>query len=341
MKPPLNPKDLGFMMPAEWELHKSTWLSWPKDPETFPPEIIDSVEHIYSQMVKSLQEGEEVKILVNNQDVAAEINNLLLSYGAGTKNVSFLSIKSVDVWTRDYAPIFVKNPKGQIATTKWIFNAWGNKYEQLKNDNEAGMGILKQVGLPYFETNIVLEGGSIDTNGKGVFLTTEQCLLNKNRNPSLTKDQIEAYLENFLGAEKIIWLKEGIAGDDTDGHVDDFARFVSEDTVVCAVEEDPKDENYNPLKEAFETLKSNGLKVIPLPMPPKLELPERRLPASYANFYIGNSCVLLPVFNAPTDKKAIEVLQNCFPTRKVIPIVATDLVYGFGGIHCVTQQQPR
>lgn len=342
------PKQLGYRMPAEWELHQGTWLSWPKDPDTFPSVIIEKVENAYCEIIKALQQNEKVNLLVNDKNWEDKVRNKLETKNISAKNVLFHHIKTVDVWTRDYGPIFIVNKNidkkneamKKIAITKWIFNAWGKKYEDLMYDNIAGEHIAKTIGLEVFSPEIILEGGSIDVNGKGTLLTTEQCLLNKNRNPHLTKSQIEQYLKDYLGIDNVIWLKDGVAGDDTDGHIDDIARFVNENTIVCAVEDDPKDENYKPLKENFEILKKTGFNVIQLPMPKEISVPERRLPASYANFYIGNKVVLLPAFNDKNDKKAIEILQKCFPDRKIIPIQSKELVYGFGGIHCMTQQQP-
>jgi agmatine deiminase len=332
-----TPKKAGYHMPAEWEPHEGSWLAWPKNLDTFPRGILEYVEEIYVKIIQELQKHEKVFLLVDDISCEERVHKKLQS----TKNIIFKHIKSVDVWTRDYAPIFVKNRNGKIAAIKWIFNAWGNKYNDLKADDETGNKIAKDAGVPVFRPGIILEGGSIDTNGKGILLTTEQCLLNKNRNKDLRREQIESYLREYLGVEKIIWLKQGIAGDDTDGHVDDFARFVSEDTVVCCVEEDPKDENYKPLKENFELLKKSGLHVVKLPMPDPVEMDGRRLPASYANFYIANDVVLTPIFNQKKDSIALEIIQRLFRDRKVIGIYASYLVYGFGGIHCITQQQPR
>ena len=341
---PSEPFQLGYKMPAEWELHEGTWISWPKDPDTFPVgQIRDGAEKTFAEMIKALQQHEKIFLLVNDTKAETHVRKKLTEHGAGTNNVIFHHIKSIDVWTRDYAPIFVKNNEGKVAAIRWIFNAWGNKWADLLPDNETGdkiADVVRATGMQIFRPGIVLEGGSIDTNGKGVFLTTEQCLLNKNRNPHLSRAQIESYLHNYLGAKKIIWLKDGVAGDDTDGHVDDFARFVNENTVVCAMEDDPNDENHAPLKENFELLKRTGLNVVALPMPRRIDCPERRLPISYANFYIGNGVVLLPIFDDPNDEKAKSIMQKLFPDRKVVQIPAVDLVYGYGGIHCATQQQP-
>jgi agmatine deiminase len=329
-------------MPAEWEKHESTWLSWPKDPLTFPPDIIGRVEEIYVEMIEALQSGEFVDILVNDEKTEEHVAAMLSS----KSNVRFHHIKSQDVWMRDYGPIFVKKDH-EISATKWIFNAWGGKYDELLKDNDAGKEICKDLGVQVFEPGIVLEGGSIDVNGAGTCLTTSQCLLNKNRNPRLSGDDIANYLHNYLGVTNLVWLGEGIAGDDTDGHVDDVARFVAPDKVVCMVEEDPYDENHSPLANNFETLKKtktandSPFEVFRLKMPRKVSDEEgMRLPASYANFYIANSSVLVPIFGGRNDDEALSVLTDLFPGKKVVGINCTELIYGFGAIHCVTQQQP-
>ena len=250
------------------------------------------------------------------------------------------------MWVRDYGPIFVKK-NNEIAATKWVFNSWGNKYKELLADNETGMRISEFTKKNIFEPGIILEGGSIETNGFGTCIATEQCLLNKNRNPNLGKEEIEEYLKACLGFEKTIWLKKGIEGDDTDGHVDDIARFVDKDTVVCMVEEDKDDGNYKNLEENLDILKKargqdgKKINVIPIQMPRKIEIPERRLAASYANFYIGNSAVLVPAFNDENDEKAISIIERFFPGKETIGINCRELVYGNGGIHCITQQQPQ
>lgn len=307
-------------MPAEWEEHGGTWLSWPKHKDSFPGKVLERVEDIYLQIIRTLQKYEKVFLLVN------DIKNKLIP----AENVIFYNIKTVDIWTRDYAPIFVRNEKGEAAAIKWVFNAWGNKYEDLLADNDAGKKIAEASGVKVFYPDIVLEGGSIDTNGKGTLLTTEQCLLNKNRNPHLSKKQIEGYLRNYLGVEDIIWLKGEIPGDDTDGHIDNIVRFVNEDTIVYVCKENQK------------LLKNKKFNIIPLPIPGRVVSSKGiRLPASYANFYIANRVVLAPVFNDKNDKIAIKILQDLFKDREVIPIYCTPLLHGYGAIHCATQQQPR
>lgn len=331
-------------MPAEWSPHSATWLSWPKNELTFPSGTLAGVESIYCQMIAGLQPWEKVKLLVDNETEEERVRKILRSNGVSEQDILFHKIKSADVWMRDYCPIFLLNrATGKKAAAKWIFNAWGEKYDDIIPDNQTGDKIAATIPhLQLFKPGIVMEGGSIDVNGDGSLLTTEQCLLNKNRNPNLPQGQIEQCLVDYLGINEIIWLGEGIAGDDTDGHIDDFARFVSEGAVVCAYEENKADENHKPLAAAHSVL-SELFETIKLPMPsPIIDLEEnRRLPASYANFYIGNKAVLLPVFGDKNDKLAIETMQSCFPGREIVPIHSNELVYGYGGIHCVTQQEPK
>ncbi|MDA4122530.1 MAG: agmatine deiminase family protein [Thaumarchaeota archaeon] len=331
-----------YLMPAEWERHEATWLAWPKDPLTFPSEILERVEAIYSQMAMFLGRGERVDLLVDDEKARRRVSRIL----GGRTNVSLHKIRTADVWMRDYGPIFVREGGGGLVATKWIFNAWGNKYDELKPDNSSGGKVAELTDLPVVRPRFVLEGGSIDTNGRGTCITTEQCLLNKNRNPKYDRAGIEGVLRRYLGFSNVVWLKRGITGDDTDGHVDDLARFVGQRDVICMVEEDRRDENYEPLKENIEALRSardergRELRVIPISMPRKKIGGDERLPASYANFYVGNGAVLVPTFDDVNDGAAIKTISRFFPGREVVGINCEALVYGFGGIHCVTQQQP-
>jgi len=338
-----TPARLGFSMPAEWAKHDSTWLSWPKNPLTFPPEIVSKVEAAYVEMIEALARGERVDLLVDDGRTEDRVRSMTRARG-----VAFHTIRSADVWIRDYGPIFVKGGKRKaVAATKWKFNAWGSKYDDLLPDDATGLEVARSTGLRIFETGVVLEGGSIDVNGGGALLTTRQCLLNKNRNPQLSKAQLEGLLHDYLGAESVVWLGEGVAGDDTDGHVDDIARFVNDDTVVCMAEPDAGDVNHSALKQDRALLakhrddRGRGLEVVPIEMPRGVEADGERLPASYANFYIGNSVVLVPVFgDARRDGAALDTLSEYFHGRRIVPVDCRELVYGFGGIHCVSQQQP-
>ncbi|VVB70651.1 Nitrilase [uncultured archaeon] len=338
----------GYRMPAEWERHEAIWLSWPYDLDSFPE--IEKVEAAYTTIIKAIHESEIVNLLVKDEMMQSAVLERLKSAKVDLRRIRFHLVDYADVWFRDYGPTFVicrerdGKEKGK-AMVKWIFNAWGEKYRELMGDTRIPGIINEDLMMKCFEPAIVLEGGSIDVNGCGTVLTTEQCLLNKNRNPSLSKEDIEGYLKDYLGASKIIWLKEGIAGDDTYGHVDDIARFVDPCTVLCAYEDDPEDENFLPLKQNYEILQretdqdGNRLKVIRLPMPGRVGA-ERRLPASYANFYIGNDVVMVPVFGHKNDEKALKIIAEAFPTRKVVGINCREMVAGLGTVHCVSQQEP-
>jgi agmatine deiminase len=341
-----TPASLGYRMPAEWEPHAATWLSWPHDPITFPGRV-GAAEDCYRQMVRALCKHERVNLLVKDDETHERVEAWLVR--EGLKNVVLWDVPPADVWFRDYGPIFVKRDAGgraELAMTKWRFNAWGEKYESLLPDNGIPHQLQPHLGLPMFEAGIVMEGGSLEVNGRGTLMTTEQCLLNKNRNPELSKAQIEQKLRDFLGVRHFLWLGDGIEGDDTDGHVDDIARFVAPSTVVAAVEDDEDDANHAPLAANLKALRGmrdesgNALTVVELPMPGFVGDEEGRLPASYANFYVANRVVLLPVFHHENDERATRILQKVFPTRTVVPIYAGDLVYGMGTFHCVTQQQP-
>lgn len=345
-----TPAALGFRMPAEWHPHDSTWLTWPKDPETWPDRV-EQVQNIYVEMLAVLTPFEIVNLLVNDEETEQNVRRRC-SF-RGVVNTRFHHIKTVDSWIRDYGPNFLLGPKEEGAFNDWSFNAWGNKYEELKKDDDIPRQLEKTLQLPRFVPGIVIEGGSIDVNGAGCVLTTEQCLLNPNRNPQLDRSEIEQYLKDYLGVEKVLWLGEGIVGDDTDGHIDDIARFVAPNVIVCAVEEDPNDANYEILQDNLARLRSmtdaNGrhFEIVTLPMPGVVGGTStgtrdlERLPASYANFYIANQVVLLPVFGHANDTRAVETLQRVFPDRRVFPINCEPLVWGMGTIHCVTQQQPR
>ncbi|MFO1519947.1 MAG: agmatine deiminase family protein [bacterium] len=339
------PRELGYRMPAEWEPHEATWLSWPKDPVTWPDRVPQAQE-AFAQMIEALTPNEKVHLLVDDEAMEEAARRKLSSKKVNEGNLLIHPIKTVDSWIRDYGPNFIKR-ESEIAYNCWIFNAWGGKYETLMEDNGLPKRISHLLDLPFFEPGIVMEGGSIEVNGQGTVLTTEQCLLNANRNPKLFKNEIEKYLKDYLGAKQVLWLGEGVAGDDTDGHVDDITRFVAADTIVTVVEEDPEDENYAPLQENLKRLRSmknldgKPFKLLTLPMPGRVEDDEgERLPASYANFYIANGVVLVPLYRHANDAKALGILKGCFPDRKIVGIECNDLIWGMGAIHCVTQQQP-
>ncbi len=336
-------------MPAEWAPHRGTWLSWPHKEASWPGKF-SPIPSIFARMVRYLADGEEVHINVAGPGMEQEIRVLLADSGADSGNVFFHYNPTNDAWCRDHGPIFIQRVDPSCAAEEaivdWGFNAWGGKYPPFDLDDVIPTRIGQELGIPVYHPGIVLEGGSIDVNGQGTLLTTEACLLNPNRNPTLDRGAIEEHLRAYLGVKKILWLGDGIAGDDTDGHVDDLTRFVDATTVVTVVEDDPGDENYEPLQENLERLSrmtdqdGRSLRVVQLPMPRPLTHEEQRLPASYANFYIGNEVVLLPTYDPERDEQALGILQPLFPTREVIGIDCTDLVWGLGAFHCVTQQWP-
>jgi agmatine deiminase len=349
MKKP-TPAELGYHMPAEWRGHQATWLTWPTDPLTWPDRV-PLVEDIFLQMMAALSPHESVNLLVDNAEAEQAVRSRCNFPGA--ENIRFHQIPTIDSWIRDYGPNFLVNINGELAYNDWIFNAWGNKYEELKHDDSIPARLESLLRVPRFEPGIVMEGGSIEVNGAGVVMTTEQCLLNPNRNPDLNQAEIEQYLRNFLGVQKVLWLGEGIVGDDTDGHIDDIARFVSATTIVCAVEEDPADANYKLLRDNLDRLQlatdaiGRAFDVVTLPMPGVVgasndSSPRQldRLPASYANFYVANNVVLVPIFGKANDTRALEILRGLFADRQVVGINCEPLVWGMGTIHCVTQQQP-
>ncbi len=347
-KPSPMPRDLGYSMPAEWMPHHATWLSWPHNLETWPTQL-ERVREVWIQMILALSPHEKVCLLVNDDLTRQDVTLRLKTAVAVMENVSVIKNPTVDVWMRDYGPTFVvrDRPDDPLAINDWIFNGWGGKYKAYEHDDQVAKSIAELLGVPVFAHGLVLEGGAIEVNGAGICLTTEQCLLNTNRNPHLSRAEIEQFLGNSLGVSQIIWLGEGVAGDDTDGHIDDIARFVNARTIVCAAEDDPKDANYAPLQENLERLEGardalgSRFDLITLPFPRPVICQGSRLPASYANFYIANEVVLVPIFDDPVDQKALGILRELFPTRKVVGIPCTDVVAGLGAIHCVTQQQPQ
>ena len=341
-----TPKAQGFVFPAEWEKQDALWLSWPHKEESWPGKI-ETIYEPYCQFIKLVAEDQLVRINVADEEMKAFALGHIEKSGAKMENISFYFNPTNDAWCRDHGPAFVINREtGEKAIVDWGYNAWGGKYPPFDLDDVVPTRIAKEFNLKLFTPPIVMEGGSVEFNGKGTILTTTACLLNENRNPHLNKEQIETYLKDYYGQDQVLWLGDGIVGDDTDGHIDDITRFVSEDTVLTVVEEDKSDENYALLQENLENLKSmklldgRSLKVIELPMPRPVEYDEQRLPASYANFYIANKVVIVPVFNDKNDQKALEIIQSVFPDRKVIGIDSVDIIWGLGSFHCLSQQEP-
>lgn len=339
---PGSPAARGFRMPAEWAPHAATWITWPHYEGTWPGKL-EAIEPVYVEMVRALREGEHVHVNVLDEERRARVAERLRREGL-LGNVTLHVRPTDNEWIRDYGAIFVTNGRERLATD-WRFTNWGGKYPNHALNNEVPAYMAEVAGTERVGYDLVLEGGSIDVNGEGLLLTTESCLLHPNRNPERSREEIEQALRDALGVTEILWLGDGIAGDDTDGHVDDLTRFVAPDTVVTVVEPDPADVNHEPLRENLERLRAmrpagGPLRVIELPMPRPVEHEGERLPASYANFYIGNAAVLLPVFDDPADAVAQERLQAVFPDRRVVPVLARDLVWGFGAFHCLTQQEP-
>jgi len=331
-------------MPAEWESHAATWLSWPRRDGISFPDSFDRVLPALRAMVEALIESEQVCINIGNDAHEAEARAVLR--GLSMERVTFYRVPTNEPWCRDHGPIFLtRGADPGLAIVDWDYNAWGGKYPPCDLDEVVPTGIAQILDLPVFYPRMILEGGSIEVNGAGSLLTTESCLLNQNRNPNLGRAEIEQRLREYLGVREILWLGEGIEGDDTDGHIDDLARFVSENTVVTAVEENREDKNYEPLHENLARLRQmkverGEIEIVTLPMPKKIVREGQRLPASYANFYIANSCLLFPTFADPNDETALSILQKLFPDRRVIGIDCRELIWGLGTFHCLTQQQP-
>ncbi len=338
---PQTPAELGYYYPAEWTPHAATWISWPHNPATWPDKF-EPVPAVYAAFVRAVAPFEPVHILAGRESVMRQAREMV----GDVPNVTLHDIATNDAWVRDYGPLFLTGRERlPPAMVDFRYNAWGGKYPPFDLDDRAAAKINESLGMKRFDPGVILEGGSIDVNGRGTLLTTESCLLNPNRNPHLSPSQVERYLADYLAASKVIWLHGDMAGDDTDGHIDQLARFVDESTVVAAVEEDPSDENFEPLAENWRRLQSatdqdgRKLTVLPLPMPRAKFHDGQRLPASYANFYIANGVVVVPTFDDPADAIAVETLGQCFAGRRIEPIGALDLVWGLGAFHCMTQQQ--
>jgi agmatine deiminase len=349
-----TPAALGYRMPAEWEPHAATWLSWPRREGISFPDSFDRVLPTLRAMIEALIESEQVCINVCNGAHEAEARGGLQRLPM--ERISFHRVPTNEPWCRDHGPIFLTRDldptsatgrirRAELAIVDWDYNAWGNKYPPFDLDEVVPTRLAQILNVPVFYPRMILEGGAIDVNGAGALLTTESCLLNPNRNPNLRREEIAQRLRDFLGVREILWLGDGIAGDDTDGHIDDLARFVSERTVVTVVEDDPQDDNYAALQENLARLlelKTGGrtIDIVTLPMPKKIVREGLRLPASYANFYIANTCVLVPTFADSADEVALSILSERFPSRRVIGIDCRELIWGLGTFHCLTQQQP-
>ncbi len=342
-----TPKELGYRFPAEFEQHAATWLSWPHKQASWPGKI-ESIYLPYCLFIRALVEKEAVHINVLNEEMKDFAMEKLKAISANMERVKFYTHPTNDAWCRDYGPAFLINPAAAQPRIiiDWNYNAWGNKYPPYDLDDRIPTLIAAAYQVPVLYPEIIMEGGSVDFNGKGTLITSESCLLNQNRNPLLSRSGIETYLEAFYGVDQVLWIKDGIAGDDTDGHIDDTVRFINEDSVLTVVEENKSDDNYEILQRNLADLKTmrllNGkqLNVIELPMPDKVIYEGQRLPASYANFYIANGLVVVPTFRSEKDHKALQIIQEVFPERKVLGIDSTDIIWGLGSFHCLSQQEP-
>ena len=354
--PSATPRQLGYRMPAEWEPHEATWLAWPHNPGDWPGKF-QPIPWVYAEIVRLLSARELVHILIEDEKAQQRATSILERAGAHLDQVAFHAWPTDRCWTRDSGPIFIRNAEGQVALTNWRFNGWA-KYSNCQLDDQFPGRVTELLGLPAWQPSIqnengtkyrvVLEGGSIDTNGKGILLTTEECLLSEvqQRNPGVSRAQLEQVFHDYLGIDQVLWLNRGIVGDDTHGHVDDISRFVAPATIVTAIELDASDANHAPLAEnlarikAARSLEGKQFTLVELPMPRPVVFRGQRLPASYANFYIANDLVLVPTFHDPNDRVALNILAEVFPDREVIGIHSVDLVWGLGTLHCMTQQQP-
>lgn len=343
----MTPREQGYYHPAEFSKHTSTWLSWPHKEASWPGKI-ETIFPVYAEFIKLVAEGEIVNINVLDAAMQTKALGYLNKAGADLNNVKFHMHPTNDAWCRDHGPAFLVNPKADIkkVIVDWGYNAWGGKYPPFDLDDNIPTLVGKALNLPVYYPGIVMEGGSVDFNGKGTVLTTKACLLNENRNPHLNQSQIEGFLRDYYGVSNILWLGDGIIGDDTDGHIDDLTRFVSEDTVVTVVEHNKSDENYELLKENTDALQKmkleNGksINVIELPMPGEFIYSDQRLPVSYANFYISNKYVVTPIFKDKNDDKALSILQSCFKDRKVVGLDSRDIIWGLGSFHCLSHEEP-
>ncbi len=346
MAPPPPP----YRMPAEWESHRATWIAWPHHEPDWPGKL-EAIPWVYAEIARMLHAREQVEILCHDDDVAADARAKLEAHGCDLTRVRLHIVANDRVWLRDSAPTGVKAADGGLVWVNWRFNGWA-KYDNYLHDERVGEAVARLTKRPRRTPmrpdngeRVVLEGGAIDTNGAGLLLTTEECLLSnvQERNPGLTREAYERIFRDSLGVRQTIWLGAGCAGDDTHGHVDDIARFVGPDTIVLAVEDDPADANHAPSRdnlERLEQVEGRNLRIVRLPFPRPVVMDGQRLPASYANFYIANGVVLVPTFNDTNDRHALQILAACFPDRDVVGVHAVDLVWGLGTLHCLTQQEP-
>lgn len=339
-----RPAELGFFMPPEWTPHAATWTSWPFDDALWEGQL-EAVRGEFAELVRAVARFEPVFLNVTDEATEKDARARLEALGV-TTNVTFHRVALNDVWFRDNGPLFVRDGAGRVALTDWGFNAWGKKYAPWDSDDRAPEAVAKTLSMKRFAVPVVMEGGSLELNSRGVCLTTRSCLLSPERNPELGADELERTLKNTLGVKQLVWLEEGLEGDHTDGHIDTIVRFTDDRTLVCAVAEDATDANYGPMQRNLALL--NGLRdedgeayrVLELPLPARQELGGVRLAPSYANFYIGNGFVIVPQYGDPNDARALELLGPLFPGRELMGLSSRALITGGGSFHCVTQQQP-
>lgn len=351
------PRELGYRLPPEWHPHAATWLSWPRRTSISFPGRYAEVIPTFVELVRVLAAYEKVHLNVSDDLMYKEVKHVLESHGVARFNIQLQDIPTNEPWCRDHGPTFLLHesalglrtkspPQPPLAAVDWDYNAWGGKYPPFELDDAVPQNIAQILRIPLFRPGLVAEGGALETNGAGILLTTESCLLNPNRNPTRSRAEIENCLKDYLGVTTILWLAGGLAGDDTDGHIDNLARFVGPNTLVVATEDDPADANFAPLQDNLQRLRGmtnaagQPFDIIPLPMPGAVECDGQRLPASYCNFYIANNVVILPVFESPHDDRAREILAPLFPTRRVVPLDSRNLIWGLGSFHCLTQPQP-
>lgn len=345
---PVTPKDEGYFFPAEWHPHKATWLSYPHEDSYSWPGTLERIYPFYNQFIKELSKNERVCINIRNEALKEKVENQLLLNGTDTGKITFFIHPTNDAWCRDHGPAFVirRQPSAPKAVVSWLYNAWGNKYD-FNLDVQIPARVASALDLPVYFPGIVMEGGSVDFNGEGTLLTTTQCLLHENRNPGLLQHEIEEYLREFYGTDQVLWLDEGIEGDDTNGHIDDISRFFKADGIITMVEPKKSDPNHSILAENLKKLKSFRLTsgkqcdIAELPMPKPVIYEEQRLPASYANFYIANNSVIVPVFRCKQDDQALRIISECFPGRQIVPVDSVEIIWGLGSFHCLSQQEPE
>jgi agmatine deiminase len=345
---PDTPGELGYRFPAEWDLHEATWLSYPHDDSYSWPGKLASIFPSYNRFIAELSKGEKVRINVRSDELLSKAKSDLIDAGADIASIQFYLHPTNDAWCRDHGPAFLVNREAydKKVIVSWKYNAWGEKYPHDLDEKIPGL-IGEKLNLPVYYPGIVMEGGAVEFNGKGTVLTTTSCLLHENRNPGLDREKIEAYLRNFYGVEQVLWLEDGINGDDTNGHIDDLTRFFRQDAVITLIETNRNDTNYKPLRENLQLLKKmrlhdgRQLDIAEIPMPEPVYFEGQRLPASYANFYISNRAVIVPEYHCRQDDRAMSILQECFPDRSIIGIDSMDIIWGLGSFHCLSQQEPQ